>query len=82
MHGNALEWCRDFFREDLPLPGGRDPEMTDKGPGKRTLKVARGGNFADDARSACSHSRWCNDHDERNVGIGFRVALSPVPRSK
>jgi formylglycine-generating enzyme required for sulfatase activity len=70
MHGNVWEWCRDSY--DDKLPGGRDPEVTDRG----SNRVLRGGGIyrsAPDCRSA-----YRNKHtpDWRLFDLGFRVALS------
>jgi formylglycine-generating enzyme required for sulfatase activity len=80
MHGNAHEWCRDYFVE--ALPGGRDPEVVEKPPGPRTFRVVRGGGRGDDADDCRSSRHNGNDYDERNVGIGFRIALCPVMPAK
>jgi len=71
MHGNVMEWCRDWYA--AKLPGGRDPEVTEMG--KR--RVIRGGGWsllADDCRSP---SRLSSDPSYRDCVIGFRLALSP-----
>lgn len=71
MHGNVMEWCRDWYGDKLP--GGRDPEVTE--PGKR--RVIRGGSWAwigDDCRSA---SRLATPPSYGDQVIGFRLALTP-----
>jgi formylglycine-generating enzyme required for sulfatase activity len=73
MHGNACEWCRDWY-ERGKLPGGRDPEV--KEAPERAWRVVRGGGRGDRADFCRSAHRNGNTPDERNVGIGFRVALS------
>jgi len=71
MHGNVCEWCRDFYAQRLP--GGRDPEVTEKGSGH----VIRGGGWRVIAGNCRSASRSRNDPSFRDFDLGFRMALSP-----
>jgi formylglycine-generating enzyme required for sulfatase activity len=70
MHGNAAEWCWDWFGDDFyaksPL---RDPI----GPSSGRVRVCRGGSWA--------ASPWTSRSASRSSGVsfslsGFRVALS------
>jgi len=81
MHGNVLEWCRDFYAEKLP--GGRDPEIVERDSKQIELyRVIRGGTFncaATDCRSAIRDKSLPSNRGEV---AGFRVALTPVQPAK
>jgi sulfatase modifying factor 1 len=76
MHGNAFEWCRDWYH--AKLPGGDDPDLSSK---KGTMnrdgtysRSRRGGCWEDDGwpcRSAC---RLRYEPERTSDHIGFRVA--------
>src|SRR5262249_18294092 len=72
MHGNVYEWCRDSYGQKLP--GGRDPESTERGESR----VIRGGCWGSDASYCRSAHRNGNDPTARSCFLGFRVALSPL----
>ena len=72
MHGNADEWCRDWYADKLP--GGRDPEVTTRG----SSRVIRGGCWSSLAIECRSAHHWSNAPDDRDFYLGFRVALSSV----
>ena len=71
--GNVWEWTRSLWkyypydaadgREDLDSEGGR---------------VARGGSFNSDRRSARCASRYGTYPDGGNLSLGFRVVVSPI----
>jgi formylglycine-generating enzyme required for sulfatase activity len=73
MHGNAAEWCRDWFGNKWPA-GGLNPEVK-YGEYER---VVRGGSWRSPGlvcRSAyCTRSLWSTQDFE----TGFRVALVPL----
>lgn len=74
MHGNVMEWCRDWYGKQLAF--GTDPQ----GPSKGSDRVARGGswvNIAGKCRSAF-RDRYTPDH--RLTSLGFRVAAVPSDR--
>ncbi|MBP5285336.1 MAG: formylglycine-generating enzyme family protein [Kiritimatiellae bacterium] len=71
MHGNVLEWCKDWF---APLSGAAavDPE----GPPSGSFKAIRGGcwfSYGSDCR--CSY-RLRREPSLRNCIFGFRLACS------
>lgn len=73
MHGNAAEWCADYYG---PYEDGAatDPQ----GPPQGKFRVIRGGNVdlnAEDCRSAW---RMWRPADDRHKSIGFRIVLEKV----
>lgn len=69
IHGNVWEWCRDRYAD--ALPGGRDPEVTERG----FLRVVRGGGWGLNhwfCRSA--YRNWMSP-DFELANLGFRVVL-------
>ena len=72
MHGNALEWCADWF--SIPKDS---VEMVDpKGPPSGAFKVLRGGCWFFYERDCRSASRLKREPTLRNCIFGFRVACS------
>ncbi len=71
MHGNVWEWCQDVYTEQLP--GGRDPLVTSGG----SNRVDRGGGWYFSAASCRSAYRSRDSPGNRDVTLGFRVALVP-----
>jgi formylglycine-generating enzyme len=71
MHGNVWEWCRDWYRSDLP--GGIDPEVS----AEARSRVARGGCWDFPARFCCSADRGWFPPDYKFDHLGFRVAAVP-----
>lgn len=69
MHGNALEWCADWYgayRTDAQI----DPQGPDSGEGR----VVRGGGWFLDAAGCQPAARMMGDPSKRNSSLGFRVA--------
>lgn len=74
MHGNVLEWCRDWFREDFykESSGATNPLCENRRSGRR---VVRGGyTTADSCRSAWRH--FADPNTFFGSG-GFRPVTTP-----
>jgi formylglycine-generating enzyme required for sulfatase activity len=77
MHGNAFEWCRDWYH--ARLPGGRDPDLfpvrgTPNRDGTHS-RVRRGGAWSDDGWACRSACRLRFEPERRSDHIGVRVAV-------
>jgi formylglycine-generating enzyme required for sulfatase activity len=71
MHGNAFEWCLDWYVSgDTVLLSGDDPV----GPPAGSSRVRRGGRWYSGASDCRSARRLSNVPSSRNYGLGFRVA--------
>ncbi len=75
MHGNAFEWCRDWYHAELS--GGTDPDLSDR-PGAPNRdgthsRVRRGGAWNDPAGFCRSALRLRYEPARRSDHIGFRV---------
>jgi formylglycine-generating enzyme required for sulfatase activity len=86
MHGNVMEWCRDWYSDKLP--GGTDPvvkagQATDLGEGLAAkapatggaARVFRGGNWFSGGGFCRSAARGKRTPGFRLFNLGFRVAL-------
>ena len=73
MHGNAIQWCADWFGDNYYEKSGvEDPE----GPGFGSCRVCRGSCWDSgivDARVARRYSWFSPDNGQGN-DVGFRVA--------
>jgi formylglycine-generating enzyme required for sulfatase activity len=68
IHGNAEEWCRDWFTERL------SDNVTDPtGPEKGETKVLRGGGWDQGAWQCRSAARHQAAPETRDPGVGFRI---------
>src|SRR5262245_53675097 len=80
MHGNTFEWCRDWYRSQLP--GGIDPDLysaesaATKSEHGATSRVRRGGCWADEGWPCRSAFRLRFEPERRYDHIGFRVVIT------
>jgi formylglycine-generating enzyme required for sulfatase activity len=75
MHGNVVEWCRDWYHQKLP--GGNDPDLSSK---KGTMnrdgtfsRSRRGSAWGDNGWASRSALRQRYEPERRSDHIGFRV---------
>ncbi len=80
MHGNVMEWCRDWWSGKLP--GGRDPDVTENDVAGSEARVFRGGGWHNPAGGCRSAIRSGTTPQTRSHILGFRVALSPIQNAK
>ena len=69
VHGNAYQWCSDYYAEYTGA--GTDPT----GPKDGSLRVLRGGSWGSTPRNCRSANRGRSDPDRRNDDFGFRMAV-------
>jgi len=74
MHGNAGEWCWDWYDRDGYAAA---PPKDSQGPAKGVHRVVRGGSWLVNATSCRSASRFWLPPSERSYLAGFRVARAP-----
>ena len=70
MHGNAWEWCSDYF-----APVGSEPAVDPRGPTRGQTRVLRGGSWINGAFSQRSAFRAGEDATLAEPHIGFRVVV-------
>lgn len=71
MHGNAWEWCSDWYGEDYYA---RSPGSDPQGPASGVVRVRRGGSWHTWPLYMRSSFRNYNTPETRYVLVGFRVA--------
>lgn len=74
MHGNAWEWCADWYDADYY---GNSPATDPRGPSKGTKRIGRGGSWISRAADCRSANRLKDAPDARIDGGGFRVVRVP-----
>jgi formylglycine-generating enzyme required for sulfatase activity len=72
MHGNVMEWCRDWYGPYAGLPT-TDPEPRDKAASE--TRAIRGGSWYDAARNCRAAYRGRDIPSGTHDGVGFRVAV-------
>ena len=71
MHGNAWQWCADWYRADYYQ---HSPASDPGGPSGGSGHVVRGGNWSNGATLCRSACRASSGSVVRYHNIGFRVA--------
>ena len=74
MHGNVMEWCLDWYTDNLGTTLAIDPKGHDSGPNR----VVRGGSVFANAEGCRSAVRASRVPSNVSVGIGFRAAIQPA----
>ena len=77
MHGNVVEWCLDWYGEDLGTADATDPKGADSGE----YRILRGGNYGSLAGTTRSAFRYVNPYikpGSRMDSIGFRLIVIPA----
>jgi formylglycine-generating enzyme required for sulfatase activity len=77
MHGNAFEWCWDWFGEGYYI---HSPADDPTGPAEGSDRAIRGGNCTSETRCVRSAARHRCVPGNRGYGVGFRLALGQSGR--
>jgi len=75
MHGNAWQWCEDWYDYGYYA---QSPTNDPTGPATGSIRVARGGSWISPARNCRSAYRGSREPGNRYDGMGFRVSRVPV----
>jgi formylglycine-generating enzyme required for sulfatase activity len=78
MHGNANEWCWDWYGRDSYASS---PINDPRGPATGYSRVSRGGNFHGDAKASRSSARMGGGSPPEYINPyhtqGFRIVKKP-----
>ncbi len=72
MHGNMLEWCRDWYDARYYLSS---PERDPAGPASGTYRVLRGGSWGDEPEELRAACRKAARPDSARPAYGLRVCF-------
>ena len=78
MHGNAAEWCLDWFGPYATGSGGK-PSVNPTGIVRGAKRVVRGGAWASAPAKCRSAARWRMAGTSHSAVIGFRVVAFGKP---
>lgn len=71
MSGNVWEWCWDYY---APYPN--TPQVNPTGPVTGTVRMIRGGSFADNSNATTNFARASMNYATRAWVLGFRLVRS------
>lgn len=83
MHGNAYEWCRDFYdKKAYSITKDVDPYFGEESDQKNKTKVIRGGDFSSTPANLRSANRNSLAFAQRELlkTVGFRVIIEINPK--
>lgn len=75
MHGNALEWCQDYYDRDYYKTSPRQNPAGLAGPAGEARRVLRGGGYYSWPQYCRSAFRMGLNPSATDLGVGFRVAI-------
>jgi len=75
VHGNVWEWCQDNWHPDY---NGAPVEGSVWAGGEHGSRVLRGGSWLNNPRNLRAAQRDDNTPDDRDSGLGFRVARTLI----